>query len=477
MVFSSSVFLFLFLPALLGMYKLAGLIRGEEARIKLQNILLLLASMFFYGWGGLRYLILVTALIAVNWLCGLQIAASLVSARRKAALAVGLGADLLVLLIFKYANFLIANVEKLTGFLSGNEVFSFHAPFIPLPVGISFFTFQILSYLIDLYYDRVSVQKNPLNLSLYVLMFPQLIAGPIVRYSTIECALRHRSVPAEQENRGLHRFMLGFAKKILLANNVGAFADLVFAAGDPNFLFAWLGVICYALQIYMDFSAYSDMAIGLGWIFGFQFNENFNYPYISRSVQEFWRRWHISLSTWFRDYVYIPLGGNRHGTARTYRNLLIVFFLTGFWHGAAWNFIVWGLYHGFFLILERTEPGRILKKLPPTAGRVYTLLAVLIGWVFFRAETLPDALRYLKAMFHFSLAGINDPFILLNITWAFLFFLAAALVLSAPVFPALKKRFGGKHPFLENMGCLILFGISVCFMVGSDYNPFIYFRF
>ncbi len=477
MVFSSSVFIFVFLPALLAAYKLAGLVRAEAVRVKLQNSILLLASMIFYGWGGVRYLLLALALVAVNWLCGLWLGSSSVAARRKAALFFGVGTDLLVLLIFKYAGFLIANAERLAGALTGNEAFSFHAPLIPLPIGISFFTFQIISYLVDLYYGRISVQRNPLRLALYVLMFPQLIAGPIVRYTAVEAALDHRTVSAEQESRGLRRFMMGFAKKILLANNAGSFADFIFAAENPNFLFAWLGVICYALQIYMDFSAYSDMAIGLGQVFGFEFGENFNYPYISRSVREFWRRWHISLSSWFRDYVYIPLGGSRRGTARTYRNLLIVFFLTGFWHGAAWNFVIWGLYHGFFLILERMGLGRLLEKLPAAAGRLYTLLTVLIGWVFFRAETLPAALRYLGTMFHFSLSGISDPFTLFRITYAFLFFLAAALILSVPIFPALRRRFGGRHPFLENAGCLLLFGISVCFMTGADYNPFIYFRF
>lgn len=479
MVFSSSTFIFIFLPCVLVFYKLAQLCANRKRRVQIQNAVLLVASLVFYGWSGVRYLVLVLALIIINYLCGLSIGRGQAKgvAHPRRALLVGLAADLAVLMVCKYFNFFVGNIESLVRHWTGNGEFSLNLPVIPLPIGISFFTFQIMSYLIDVYRGQVKVQRRLDYLTLYVLMFPQLIAGPIVRYADIEYEIENRTVSAEEEARGLRRFIMGFAKKVLLANAMGAFADTAFSnVADLHFSLAWLGAVCYALQIYMDFSAYSDMAIGLGWVFGFHFNENFNYPYVSRSVQEFWRRWHISLSTWFRDYVYIPLGGNRRGKGRTYLNLLIVFFLTGFWHGAAWQFLVWGLYHGFFLILERMGFGRALKKAPAFVGRIYTVVVVLVGWVFFRADGLGAAMQYLGVMAGIGSGTFWNMRVLLCLTGIFMAFASISVCISAPVFPTLARR-APKWTGVWNAICLVLFAYCICYMVGSSYNPFIYFRF
>lgn len=478
MVFSSATFIFGFFPAVVLLYKAAELLRGSARRLRAQNGVLLFSSLVFYGWGGVRYLLLVLALIAVNYGCGLWMANYTKDSSRRWPLAVGLAADLGVLLICKYFNFIIANAEKLVGTVTGQADFSLNTPVISLPIGISFFTFQIMSYLIDLYRNKVNVQRKFSHLALYVMMFPQLIAGPIVRYADIEKELENRRPTRELEERGLRRFIIGFAKKVLLANAMGSFADLTFGAGSIHWLWAWMGAMCYTLHIFMDFSAYSDMAIGLGWFFGFHFNENFNYPYMAASVRDFWRRWHISLSTWFRDYVYIPLGGSRHGTAKTYRNLLIVFVLTGVWHGAAWQFLLWGLYHGAFLVLERGMFGDWLDKWPAALRHIYALLVVVIGWVPFRADTLPAAFAYLGCMFH-STVPLWNPAILAHLTGEFAFFGTLAVLLSMPVYPYLRKKLAGRAWTVPtaNAACWLLLGFSVCYMVGSDYNPFIYFRF
>ena len=473
MVFSTVSFVFGFLPVVLILYKLAGRFAPRAKRVRWQNALLLAASLVFYAWGGVRYLALLVVLIAINWLCGLRMAAG---RRPGMALAIGLVADLGVLAVCKYFNFVVQNLEVLAKSLGAPQDFTFGLPVIPLPIGISFFTFQIMSYLIDLYRGKVQVQKSPAKLALYVMMFPQLIAGPIVRYADIEREIDERATTPEEEDRGLRRFVMGFAKKVLLANTLAAFADLTFArASQLHPLWAWLGAVCYALHIYMDFSAYSDMAIGLGWIFGFHFNENFNYPYIACSVKEFWRRWHISLSGWFRDYVYIPLGGSRCGAAKTYRNLLIVFFLTGLWHGAAWQFVFWGLFHGFFLVMERLGLGKLLEKLPRALQHAYTLLVVLVGWVFFRADNMAAGVQYLKSMLGLTDGALWDLSILPDLTGELAVFGLAAVVISMPVFPAVRKRC--KSETLANLLCLALFFVSLCFMTGAGYNPFIYFRF
>lgn len=474
MVFSSVTFIFAFLPVMLLCYKLAGLL-PDTKRLPLQNALLLAGSLVFYAWGGVRYLLLLLVLIALNWGCGLWLGRAGTPARRKAALAVGLVLDIGVLGVCKYFNFFVAQAEGLARALGAGAAFRLELPEIPLPIGISFFTFQIMSYLIDLYRGKVAVQKSPARLALYVMMFPQLIAGPIVRYADIEAEIAHRTTTPEEEDAGLRRFILGFAKKVLLSNALAGFADLAFEATGLHPVWAWLGAVAYTLHIYMDFSAYSDMAIGLGQIFGFHFNENFNYPYVSRSIKEFWRRWHISLSSWFRDYVYIPLGGNRRGAGATYRNLLIVFLLTGFWHGAAWQFVFWGLYHGAFILLERAGLGRVLEKLPRAVQHLYTLVVVVVGWVFFRAQSLGAALAYLGEMFGLGGGALVNLTMLKGLTGEVVVFGVLAAVISAPVFPALQKRVPPRG--WQGILYLALFVVSLAFMTGAGYNPFIYFRF
>ncbi|WP_235856346.1 MBOAT family O-acyltransferase [Flagellimonas oceanensis] len=338
-----------------------------------------------------------------------------------------------------------------------------------------------MSYLIDVYYEKVRPQKNLVSLGLYISMFPQLIAGPIVRYIDVEKQIRKkRKFNFEQFSEGIKRFIVGLFKKVVIANQMGFVADFVFDgtgyAGAPSY---WLGIVCYAFQIYFDFSGYSDMAIGLGKMFGFDFLENFNLPYISRSIKEFWRRWHISLSSWFRDYLYIPLGGNRKGLARTYINLLIVFFITGLWHGASWSFIVWGLYHGFFLILERLGLEKLLTKTPRLFRHAYTMLVVLFGWVFFRAETLSSGLSYIGSMFSLN-NNYNEVFQYMNPYFMFVLFLA--ILLSTNVKTYLLRKIGHektttilsyiKHPFY-----ILLFVFSLFELATNSYNPFIYFRF
>lgn len=470
MVFSSVVFIFIFLPTTLILYKLASFTKN----IRLQNVVLLICSLVFYAWGGLQYFFLLLVLLVINYLCGLWIAGSI---HKRLPLIVSLMINIGTLFVFKYFNFFISNLEQLQSQFSGQEV-SFGLPQLPLPIGISFFTFQIISYLIDLYRGQIPVQKNILNLMLYVVMFPQLIAGPIVRYTEIETAIHHRETSAFLEKRGLQRFILGLSKKVLLADSLGIFVNIAFAqSSNLNVVWAWLGAICYTLQIYIDFSGYSDMAIGLGQVFGFHFNENFNYPYTSKSIQEFWRRWHISLSSWFRDYVYIPLGGSRCAPWKIYRNLLIVFILTGIWHGAAWQFLIWGLYHGLFLILERLGLGKFLEKLPAVVRHLYTLVVVIIGFVFFRADSLPQATSFILRMFTFNLQEIANIQILSNLSGAFLFFLLLSVIISMPVFVKVKKvRFPAKEAICSLLSLLLL-GISICFIVSTAFNPFIYFKF
>ncbi|WP_242829162.1 MBOAT family O-acyltransferase [Butyrivibrio sp. AD3002] len=383
--------------------------------------------------------------------------------------------DLLNLVFFKYLNFLASSIEGMITKTSGNE-FSFGLPSIALPIGISFFTFQIMSYVIDVYRGQVIPQKNIFRFALYVMMFPRMMAGPIVRYSDVNIEIENRSTTLEMAEEGVKRFIIGFAKKVFLASAMGEMADAVFGLpGIFNSAYAWLGAVSYTLQIYYDFSGYSDMAIGLGLIFGFHFNENFNYPYISSSIQEFWRRWHISLSTWFRDYVYIPLGGNRKGKARTYLNLWVIFLLTGIWHGSAWQFIIWGLYHGFFMFIERLGFGKLLKKVPCVIGHVYSLIVVIIGWVFFRADNIGIAINYIKNMFSFNFENFAvEPVILKLNSWYYVMVIIA-LTFSCPVY---KKIMGCRIPkVIAYGGYLILFGISIIYLAGLSYNPFIYVKF
>lgn len=461
MVFSTPIFLFLFLPAVLVLNYII-----PKKYIAAKNVVLLIASLFFYAWGEPKNVLLMLLSIAVNYVCGLLLGRfDSDEKKRKVVLWVSVVFNLGLLFFFKYFNFV-------TGGLF---------PVIKLPIGISFFTFQIMSYTIDVYRRSVEPQKSLLKLALYISLFPQLIAGPIVRYIDVEKQLTYRECTAEKTARGMIRFSMGLAKKVIVSNTVAAICDGIFGSTNtvPAFT-AWVGVICYALQIYFDFSGYSDMAIGMGHMLGFDFLENFNYPYVSCSVQEFWRRWHISLSSWFRDYLYIPLGGNRRGKVRTYINLIIVFACTGLWHGASFSFIVWGLWHGLFLVIERLGFKKVLDKLPKFIGWIYTMLVVLVGWVFFRADTLSAAMKYLGEMFSFSGGVANGMAQFDNLSFIIT---VIAIVLCTPVYQFLKgkleKTEGGKKAAFV-IGAVLatgLFILSVIFLTGSGYNPFIYFRF
>lgn len=471
MVFVSPIFVFLFLPATLVLYGIACLTK----KTAVGNLALLFCSLAFYAWGGVKYLILLMISTVVNYIFGRLLEGE---KNRKLILVLSVIYNVGILFIFKYFNFFMDTAVSIA------RVFHVEAalaiPAITLPIGISFFTFQIMSYVFDVYLRKVETQKNIFDLALYIMLFPQLIAGPIVRYIDVNQEIKERHTDSTMIHDGISRFIIGFNKKIFLANGMGYMADAVFAKVHIlNTPYAWLGAVCYALQIYMDFSSYSDMAIGLGKLFGFHFLENFNYPYISSSIKEFWRRWHISLSSWFRDYVYIPLGGSRKGVKKTYRNLLIVFMLTGFWHGASWTFVIWGLYHGFFLILERGKFGQLLEKVPGVVRRLYTLVVVLIGWVFFRCETLAESVTYIKAMFsmnftHYNVLGILEAF-----DREFIFLFVLSVIGSMPFLPKLKAKVGNNQAvgLLADAGLVVMFVCAVFYMVGADFNPFIYFRF
>lgn len=373
--------------------------------------------------------------------------------------------DIGILIIFKYTNFIVNNL---------NAVFKTDIVIkdIPLPIGISFFTFQILSYIIDVYRKNVKAQKNILKLGLYISFFPQLIAGPIVRYIDIEDQLNKREITLDKAYAGIRRFMIGFTKKVLIADTVAQTADFAYGLHDITGPLAWWGGIAYMMQIYYDFSGYSDMAIGLGKIFGFDFMENFNFPYISKSIKEFWRRWHISLSIWFRDYVYIPLGGSRCSKLKTYRNLLIVFLLTGIWHGASWNFVLWGLYYGAFLLLEKTEFGNVLKRMPVVCQHIYTLVVVYVGWIFFRAESLGAALCYIKGLFIFDKTSWSLASQYFNLE--FTFFVIASVVFAMPVFTYIERKC---NKVVMDSIVIVVFIVSILWLVGRGFSPFLYFRF
>jgi len=470
MVFSSSIFLFFFLPlVVIGYYLL-----NKNFRI----YFLLLASLLFYAWGEPRYILIMLLSITINYTFGLFINASIFSRKRffaKVLLILATTGNLGILFYFKYLNFTLSTVNRVF-----NTSFTLHA--IVMPIGISFFTFQGMSYVIDLYWQKVKVQRNPAKLAFFISFFPQLIAGPIVRYIDIKKQIYHRTESLEKFIAGAERFIIGLAKKVIIANNMGYVADLVFAnqALENTHATAWLGIICYTFQIYFDFSGYSDMAIGLGRLFGFEFLENFNYPYISKTITEFWRRWHISLSSWFRDYVYIPLGGNRKGNV--YVNLLIVFVLTGFWHGANFQFLAWGLWHGLFLIVERLSETRGVqnKKFVPLRYMM-TSLIVIIGWVFFRSPGLRYAFSFLGIMF-----GLAQPENVGFTIWYYLspkvvFLLCLAAITSTPVFKrqldSLRVRNTVFLKYITPVLILALFFVCMVFVTSSSYNPFIYFRF
>lgn len=464
MLFSSLTFLIVFLPLVFVLY--AG---GNNIW---KNSVLMVTSLIFYAWGGVSYSIILVLSILLNFFIGRK-----VRKHRKGWLIAGVVLNLAILVTFKYLDFFIENLNLL--FDAGIPLTK-----IPLPLGVSFFTFHGISFLTDIYRSE---KEEPIRLdetTLYICFFPQLVAGPIIRYHDIIDQIRTRTITLTGLNHGIQRFILGLFKKVVIANSVGALADQIMNEnpGDLSSPAAWLGIIAYTLQIYYDFSGYSDMAIGLGSMLGFRIPENFNYPYIASSIQEFWRRWHISLSTWFRDYLYIPLGGNRKGNTRTYINLGIIFILTGFWHGATWSFVFWGVFHGFFMIIERLFLGDLLKKIPSVIGWIYTMLVVMIAWVFFRIESFPEAFEYAQLLFSFKTEGITS---LENLDNEKIVTLFTALLFSIPFYPAISARIDlstnrlVKGLAFVKMNLLIpaLFLYSVMILCGSTYNPFIYFRF
>jgi alginate O-acetyltransferase complex protein AlgI len=472
LLFTEPSFLFLFLPVLLGLYFL------RRPHASYANLLLVAASILFYARGGGLFTWLMLASIAFNYAMAIVVARE----RSTAWLAFAIGVDLAVLAVFKYAAFAAENANAV---IAAIGFAPFAAPAILLPIGISFYTFHAISYVVDVYRGQATAQKSPVHAALYLLLFPQLIAGPIIRYREIADQLARRTVRSDDFAWGIRRFVVGLGKKVLIANSVAVAADGIFAL-PPSALtaaHAWLGIACYTLQIYFDFSGYSDMAIGLGRMFGFRFPENFRWPYVADSVQEFWRRWHISLSSWFRDYLYVPLGGNRGTPARTYRNLVTVFFLCGLWHGASWNFVVWGLFHGAFLAVERAGLAAVMRRRPALVRHAYLLGVVMVGWVFFRADTLSAALAYLNA-----LAGMGTGATPLAVTWFLTpkvaIAMAAGVIGSMPVLAVFARRVDAARGERVAMGevaataaLAFVFAASVLQIAGRSYDPFIYFRF
>lgn len=464
MVFSSLIFLWIFLPIVFIGYFLVP--------DKLKNVFLLLGSLLFYAWGEPKYILLMICSIVINYVIGLLM--DMYANRKKVLLICDIIINLVILGYFKYFNFILRIISLGTG----RELSSAD---IALPIGISFFTFQILSYIIDLYRGKFKAQKNLINLALYISFFPQLIAGPIVRYEDIEVQLKYRKQTTEQIASGIRRFIYGFGKKIILSNTIAQCVDLIFALNYAELtgILAWAGALLYALQIYYDFSGYSDMAIGLGKMFGFEFPENFNYPYMSSSIREFWQRWHISLGTWFREYLYIPLGGNRKGKTRTYVNLTIVFFLTGLWHGASFNFILWGLYHGLFQILERLMLRVFLEK-HKILAHVYTIIVFVFGWVIFRSDDLIQAgvmVRRMLMPWEYTQSNLIMRRVFDNKT--ILIILAGVLGsgLMQRLLYKTKNFRKWKDSYLEMAYCGAILFLCIAALASNTYNPFIYFRF
>jgi len=478
MLFSTPLFFFLFLPVVLLVYLLLP-------GIRVRNTWLLIASLVFYAWGEVGFVVLLLQSVLVNYILGRAIDRSDSPGRRRLFATIGIVINLGLLVFFKYFNL---GAETWNALLQKFGAAPVPVSHVPLPLGISFFTFHALSYLIDIYRRKQPAAADPRDVALYIFLFPQLIAGPILRWSAIGPQLIRRGHSVEKFAEGVRRFVQGLAKKVLIANALALPADRIFAlpAAQLSAPDAWFGGAAYMLQIYFDFSGYSDMAVGLGKMFGFEFLENFRLPYISQSIQEFWRRWHISLSTWFRDYVYIPLGGNRVSNTRTYLNLLIVFFLCGLWHGANWTFVAWGLYHGLFLVLERTRFGALVGSLPRVLKHFYVLLVLLIGWVVFRADNFAVAANYLYAMA--GLASAPDAMPLLRYATgeaicAMVLGIFFSTALPAQLAAALA-RVASSRPALQALGAvvdiaavLVLFSLSAAWVATGTYNPFIYFRF
>ncbi|MBP7710394.1 MAG: MBOAT family protein [Rickettsiales bacterium] len=469
MVFSSNLFLFAFLPLALLLY---FAVPKKLATKNLRNSVLLILSLIFYSWGELHYLWLLLLSITANYFFGL----ALEKKSKNLTIFLAVATNLALLGYFKYANFLVENLNQIFSLQIENKK-------IHLPIGISFFTFHAISYLVDIYRKKCRAQRNIFDLALYISFFPQLIAGPIVRYNAIEKYLGQRRHTWFAAAAGIRRFIIGLGKKVIIANPLGEFADAVFASqiSDLNPAIAWAGLAAYTLQIYFDFSGYCDMAIGLARVFGFKFPENFNYPYIARSIKEFWRRWHMSLSAWFRDYVYIPLGGNRVSLARQYFNLFLVFFLCGLWHGASWNFVIWGMIHGAFLVFERVKIGAaFLKFLPKIAQHFYTIFVVMLAWVFFRSPDLTHATGFLSTMFSASEISWGGAEVARLAKSHFVWMSAALAILG---FSPLLKNVGGalqKNKIFAaalDVFLILVLVLSLLRLSAATHNPFIYFQF
>lgn len=497
MLFSSPIFIFLFLPVFLLVYFILPK--------KIRNFFLLIASLIFYSWGEGKLIAIMLTSSMIDYVAGLGIAhgwrgkinklpeGGSRTRAQKMFLVLSLSGNLILLAFFKYFNFGIDNFNAVMNALGVHSAL-FKDAHIILPLGISFYTFQSMSYTIDVYRGWATATRSVVNFIAFVTMFPQLVAGPIVRYADVAEQLIYRVISKDRFVYGIKRFIIGLSKKVLIANVCAAPADAIFSlpVGQLGFFASWLGVICYSLQIYFDFSGYSDMAIGMGHMIGFKFLENFNYPYIARSIKDFWRRWHISMSTWFRDYLYIPLGGNRISTGRTYFNLVVVFFITGLWHGASWNFVIWGLYHGLFLILERLGFGKILEKVWRPLNHFYVLIVVMVGWVFFRANDLGQAGAYLGSMFGFGNHASGWSTVSQYASSLTVLIIIIGIIGSTRLVPWLHAKvhnlLSAKDSILANTSMFLYYGFSFVSLValfiasamqlaGDTYNPFIYFRF
>lgn len=466
MVFSSSVFLIVFLPITLLAYFIV------PARfIKARNSVLLAASLVFYGWGEPKYILIMIFSIVFNYVCGLAAGKN----RSKAVLILCVVGNLALLGYFKYTDFVLETVNRLAE--AGLAL-----PGIALPIGISFYTFQTMSYVIDVYRGKVEAQRDIITFGTYVTLFPQLIAGPIVRYSDVAVMLVGRKTNLEQTAEGVRRFIIGFGKKVLLANQIYVVWMELSAMENLSVSAAWLGAVAFTFQIYFDFSGYSDMAIGLGKIFGFDYLENFNYPYISRSITEFWRRWHMSLSSWFKEYVYIPLGGNRKGLSRQLINISIVWILTGLWHGASWNFVMWGVYYGIILIIEKLGLLKVLEKCPAVVGHIYSLILIVIGWVIFAVDDMGKVAVYLGMMLGSSQIFIDDAFVYFfeSRIWLLIACVIGSTPLPKIVCSIIAEKLGDREVLLGTIETVLFMGIfalSMAFLVSGSYNPFLYFRF
>ncbi len=466
MLFSSIPFLYYFLPCVLIFYMMVPK--------KMKNLALLLVSLVFYGWGEPRLVLLMLLSIGLSYMFGLQIEKYLGTKLCKGWLIVSVGCCLAFLGYYNYADFFLSNVNALLG--TRNPLLK-----IALPIGISFYTYQLLSYTVDVYRGEVPAQKNLIDLAAYITMFPQLIAGPIVRYADVERQLRERTHSFEMVQKGIERFMIGLGKKILISNALGELCEIFKASDEKSVVFFWVYAVSYTLQIYFDFSGYSDMAIGLGKFFGFDFLENFNYPYISKSITEFWRRWHMSLGTWFRDYVYIPLGGNRVSRGRWYFNIFVVWALTGMWHGAAWNFLVWGLMFAVLLVFEKQW---FLKRLEKAKvwNHVYVMLLVMISFVIFNAADMGEAFAYLGGMFGLAKVPLMSAECAYYLK-SYSVLLIAAIIGATPIVKntvagLMETGFGRKlMPYVRPVGLVLIFAVCTAYLIDSSFNPFLYFRF